>query len=58
MLEGLILQAEVALLQKTKQSGRVLQGHYDFPIKNEEKQYHVEGLSSIISRNTVVSNAS
>jgi hypothetical protein len=48
MLEGLILQAEVALIQKSKQSGRVLQDYYDFPIKDQEKQYHVEGLSSFL----------
>lgn len=41
MLEGLILQAEVALLQKTKQSGKVLQDYNDF---SAEKQFHVEGL--------------
>lgn len=45
MLENLILQAEVALLQKTKQSGKVLQD-YKLPIKDEEKQFHVEGWSS------------
>jgi hypothetical protein len=41
MLEGLILQAEVALLQKTKQSGKVLQ---DYNYYSAEKQIHVEGL--------------
>jgi hypothetical protein len=46
MLEGLILQAEVALLQKSKQSGKVLQDYDDLPINYQEKQHHVEGLSS------------
>ncbi|CAO3655787.1 unnamed protein product [Mucor hiemalis] len=43
MLEGLILQAEVALLQKSKQSGKVLQHQdYSFPIKDEERINNVE----------------
>lgn len=42
MLENLILQAEVALLQKSKPSGKVLQD-YKLPIKDEEKQLHVQG---------------
>lgn len=37
MLEGLILQAEVALLAKSKQSGKVLQQQ-----DHKEKQYNVE----------------
>ncbi|KAG2202549.1 hypothetical protein INT47_012543 [Mucor saturninus] len=42
MLEGLILQAEVALLQKSKQSGKVLQ-EYNFPMVSEqEKRHNVE----------------
>lgn len=44
MLEGLILQAEVALLQKTKQTGKVLQQEYNFPtVSDQEKRYNVEG---------------
>ncbi|KAI8640793.1 hypothetical protein BD408DRAFT_444886 [Parasitella parasitica] len=39
MLENLILQAEVALLQKTKQSGKVLQ---DYSYSSVDKQLHVE----------------
>lgn len=47
MLEGLILQAEVALLQKSKQSGKVLQQDYYFSsIKDEEKKMNVEGNKS------------
>ncbi|RCI06674.1 hypothetical protein CU098_013756 [Rhizopus stolonifer] len=44
MLEGLITQAETALTQKTKQSGKVLQQQEDYylPIKDEEKKHHVE----------------
>lgn len=40
MLEGLILQAEVALLQKTNKSGKVLQ---DYSYASMEKQFHVQG---------------
>ncbi|KAI8095295.1 hypothetical protein BDF21DRAFT_352873 [Thamnidium elegans] len=42
MLEGLILQAEVALLQKTKQSGKVLQQDQYFLTREEEKKRNVE----------------
>lgn len=44
MLEGLILQAEVALLQKSKQSGKVLQQDQYFLTRDEEKKRNVEGV--------------
>ncbi|KAI8367411.1 hypothetical protein EDC96DRAFT_152197 [Choanephora cucurbitarum] len=42
MVETLITQAESALTQKTKQSGRVLQQQPSSPIGDEERQHHVE----------------
>lgn len=42
MLEGLILQAEVALLQKTNKSGKVLQDYSDASAAMD-KQFHVQG---------------
>ncbi|CAO3616423.1 unnamed protein product [Mucor fragilis] len=41
MLEGLILQAEVALLQKTNKSGKVLQDYSDASAAMD-KQFHVQ----------------
>ncbi|KAL9538533.1 hypothetical protein MBANPS3_010860 [Mucor bainieri] len=41
MLEGLILQAEVALLQKTNKSGKVLHDYSDASA-SMEKQFHVQ----------------
>ncbi|KAI9347509.1 hypothetical protein BD770DRAFT_462168 [Pilaira anomala] len=42
MLEGLILQAEVALLQKTKQTGKVLQQDQYFLTREQEKKQNVQ----------------
>lgn len=45
MLEGLILQAEVALLQKTNKSGKVLQDYSSDASASLDKQFHVQGSS-------------
>ncbi|KAI8047366.1 uncharacterized protein B0P05DRAFT_566269 [Gilbertella persicaria] len=57
MLEGLITQAETALTQKTKQSGKVLQQQEDYylPIKDEEKKHHVEALHKLTVRSATSS---